>query len=103
MLMTTDLIVASAGVAALAVVAWLLIQRRNRADSLEQERYRRCSDAWTELQQRCISLVEQDERDGASEEELQRAAAQYRMVIGDISVREAERELADHKQVPLLY
>jgi hypothetical protein len=103
MLMTTDWILAVTAVTALAFAAWFLTYRYHRQSSLQRGRDGRCVDAWTELQQACMVLVEQDERGGASVDELHRAAARYHSVIGDISVREAARQMSEPKQIPLLF
>jgi hypothetical protein len=101
---STDLIFASAAIAALGVAILIWGQRRSRQHSLESERERQCAQAWTQLQQRCLALVEQDERGGANPEELHRAVAHYRVVFGDpIDVLQDERQSIGTKQVPLLF
>jgi hypothetical protein len=99
-----DLILVSASMAVLAIIAWSLVHRRKRHDSRQRGGAGRRADPWTELQQRFIALVEQDERGGACSEELYRAVAHYRTVIGDATGgRDSELRSAGPKQIPLLF
>ena len=97
MVTNSDLLFTSMALAALAVAAWLYMHRRSPRDSFGKENPVRCANAWIELQQRCMGLVEQDERGGADQEELHRAAAVYRAVIGEASgIRGSEFGVANY-------
>ena len=101
---STDMILASAIVAAFAVAAVWWSQRRKGHGSRALDRDRRYMQAWSELQQHCLALVEQDERGGAEAEALHRAVARYNGVIGDPADGHIDDlHVRDAKQVPLLF
>jgi hypothetical protein len=98
MYMTGDLFFTSMMLAALLVAAWLYLHRRSPRDSLGKDGSSPCANAWIELQQRCMRLVEQDERGGADQEELHRVAAVYRAVIGEASgIRGSEFAVGEYE------
>lgn len=83
MFTNSDLFFGGLVLAAGAIVVCLYMYRRSSRDAIGKESDSRCANAWIELQQRCMRLVEEDECGGADQEELHRAAAVYRTVIGE--------------------
>ncbi len=101
---TDLLILALTATVILAAASWPLAQWRRRHRSQERDRDRQSAEAWTELQHRWISVIEQSERgEGNVGESLPVGASYYVVIEESAGLQKRERQAADPKQVPILF